>query len=342
MTKTETVKEYIKRNITNKIWEERDKIYSESELMKELSVSRCTVRNAIKDLVNENILETVNGLGSFVKVKNINKPYIIIVVNEVAIIGNSKITFKYISEKLKTIIAEKQFIPIYYVDSKKKNIIEELGDKINKIAGAISVHATDISLTRLLNHNIPVVSSTVIFSREYPSVIINYGVFSNIILKLLNKYNLKNVLIFSIKNTIRKIQEETIVAYGFDKIFDKYNNIKIPISINQASVPSYFRNTLNNLKYIPDAVCFQDDTIFNLCLPIFDEYKHIFKNTKIIAQTSSYKDYNTEYNICKIEFDLEKVANESINLLLNIINNKFLTKHNILINPNVINEKALE
>jgi len=58
--------EQIKANIKNGLWKEGDKIPSENELVKELGVSRVSIRSAIDQLRGNGIIETFQGKGSFV------------------------------------------------------------------------------------------------------------------------------------------------------------------------------------------------------------------------------------------------------------------------------------
>ncbi|MDM8534085.1 GntR family transcriptional regulator, partial [Clostridiaceae bacterium HSG29] len=62
----------MKRKIEQGFYEVNSKIPSEKELMKNYSVGRATVREAIKILVSEGYLEKKQGIGTFVKIKNQN------------------------------------------------------------------------------------------------------------------------------------------------------------------------------------------------------------------------------------------------------------------------------
>jgi DNA-binding GntR family transcriptional regulator len=60
------LKESLRKRILNDEWKHGDKIPSESELSAEYSVSRVTVRNAIAELENEELLVKKQGKGTFV------------------------------------------------------------------------------------------------------------------------------------------------------------------------------------------------------------------------------------------------------------------------------------
>lgn len=66
INKTETVKNYILSHIESGIYQVGQMIDSELVLADRLHVSRVTVRDAIRDLVEENILEKQHGRGTFV------------------------------------------------------------------------------------------------------------------------------------------------------------------------------------------------------------------------------------------------------------------------------------
>ncbi len=64
------VLEYIKKNIMDSTYPVYSKLPSEAEFTKELGVSRVTVRKALDTLKEEGLIESRQGSGSFVKVKN--------------------------------------------------------------------------------------------------------------------------------------------------------------------------------------------------------------------------------------------------------------------------------
>ena len=66
MKKSQIVKEYILQNIANGIYPIGHMIESEPVLSEKLHISRMTIREAIRDLVEENILEKQHGRGTFV------------------------------------------------------------------------------------------------------------------------------------------------------------------------------------------------------------------------------------------------------------------------------------
>lgn len=68
------VADYLRNNIYSEEWGKGEKISSENQVMKELNVSRGTVKKAVSILVEEGLLEQIQGKGTFVKEANISYP----------------------------------------------------------------------------------------------------------------------------------------------------------------------------------------------------------------------------------------------------------------------------
>lgn len=68
------VVDYLRDNIASGVWEESSKIPSEVELMTTLGVSRGSIKKAISKLVKEDLLEQIQGKGTYVKSKDISFP----------------------------------------------------------------------------------------------------------------------------------------------------------------------------------------------------------------------------------------------------------------------------
>lgn len=66
------VKEWIRNQIYRNDLKAGDRIPSENEIMNILSVSRGTVRKAVELLINESVLEQIQGKGTYVKAENIS------------------------------------------------------------------------------------------------------------------------------------------------------------------------------------------------------------------------------------------------------------------------------
>ena len=340
MKKKEIVTEYIKSLIKKNNLKEGDKIPSEPEIMKTLNVSRFTVREGINTLQKENLIETLHGSGSYIKNITHEKKYILIVSDDICITGTARESYRFILNELKNRINELGYIPYYYIDREKGDILKEIPKIISETLGVISVHGTERTLEKLYSFDIPIVSALYATAREYSSVMPNYTLIFNILINIINKHKLKKLLIFSINHTIHRIEKDNFIMYAMDAYFKKYDFVSVSFSENLPSAISSFRNKMSSLKYIPDAVIFLDDTIFNNVFPTFKDYDNILTKTKIITHSSGYRqDWGNSYNICRLEFDLKDMAQKTISLLLKKINKEQINKPNIYINPKIINEK---
>ncbi|SDK22956.1 GntR family transcriptional regulator [Natronincola ferrireducens] len=67
------IKEILKENINNGVWQPDQEIPSENEMCEIFDVSRTTVRKAIQELEKENLIYKKRGKGTFVKSSKINK-----------------------------------------------------------------------------------------------------------------------------------------------------------------------------------------------------------------------------------------------------------------------------
>lgn len=68
------VVDFLRENIASGAWEESSKIPSEIELMNTLGVSRGSIKKAISKLVDEDLLEQIQGKGTYVKSQDISFP----------------------------------------------------------------------------------------------------------------------------------------------------------------------------------------------------------------------------------------------------------------------------
>jgi DNA-binding GntR family transcriptional regulator len=68
------IKEWIKQQIEQGIWPEHYKLLSETDLASELDVSRGTVRKAITELIEEGMLVSIHGRGTFVASRRLEQP----------------------------------------------------------------------------------------------------------------------------------------------------------------------------------------------------------------------------------------------------------------------------
>lgn len=94
MKKYEFVAKQLYTRIINKEFEETKKLPTEDQLMSEYSVSRNTIRNAVKELIKLGLLYPVQGSGMFVR-ENQRK-------NTVCLTGTRGVTADHLNNKIKT------------------------------------------------------------------------------------------------------------------------------------------------------------------------------------------------------------------------------------------------
>lgn len=68
------LEEIMKQRITNQDWEAGERIPTETELIEEFGVSRTTVREAVDQLVQEGLLDKLQGRGTFVRRQPLEVP----------------------------------------------------------------------------------------------------------------------------------------------------------------------------------------------------------------------------------------------------------------------------
>ena len=343
MKKKDLVVNYIKNLINKGRLRHGDKIPTETEIMEELNVSRFTAREGIDTLRKENIIETLHGSGSYVKNFSGLKKYILIIAEDNVISGVARESYRFIINEFKKRIEELNYIPYYYIDRKKSDVLKEIPQIISETKGIISVQSTEKTLDTLSKFNIPIVSVIKCTAKEYSTVMTDYPSFYAKIYNIIKKHNLKKTLVFQISHTIYRNNKDNYIHYANDAYCKRYDFVYVNYSNNLPSAISIFTNKMKSLKYIPDAIIFLDETIYNNVFPIFPEFDKIMKKTKIITHSSGYKqDWGNVYDICRLEFDLKDMAEKATDLLLKKINGEFINKQNIYIEPIVVNEEIFK
>ncbi|MBQ7256160.1 MAG: GntR family transcriptional regulator [Abditibacteriota bacterium] len=343
MKKKDLVVEYIKNMINKGRLRQGDKIPTESEIMKELNISRFTARSGIDSLRKENIIETLHGSGSYVKNFSGLKKYILIIAEDNVISGVARESYRFIINELKNKIEELNYIPYYYIDRKKSDVLKEIPQIIAETKGVLSVQSTDKTLDTLSNFNIPIVSVIKCTAKDYSTVMTDYPSFYAKIYNLTKKYNLKRILIFQISHTIYRNNKDNYIHYANDAYCKRYDFVYVNYSNNLPSAISIFTNKMKSLKYIPDVIIFLDETIYNNVFPIFPEFDKILRKTKIITHSSGYRqDWGDTYDICRVEFNMKEMAEKAIELLIKKIHGEFINRQNIYLEPVVINEEIFK
>jgi len=343
MTKIEKVIDYIKDNISCGKWKEGDKILSKYQLSEYLKVSPNTIQSAITKLIYEDVLETVNGSGTYIKKHNKPKK-IIITANDAIFFYDISNFYRIVIYDIKEKLEKLGYNAIIHIEkSKKKPVlwsynatIDDFNIPLDEIAGVISFSSSRNICDYFISNNIPLVSD---FLSEYPYVFFDYNDFFQKAYDLIDKYIKSPILIIEYNHTDKRYD----LTYSFHKNYNKEANyIIVEMNNKNKNITKQIDNELKKIDYIPNGILFTDDTLFSNTLPLFDKYKHIFKNTKIITHSNNDQSYPENYKICRINFLPEECSDANINLLLKLINKETILKPNYAFKGKIINEELLK
>lgn len=314
MSKKEKVTEFIIDSINSGKYRDGSKIMSENMLSYYLNVTKYSVREALKELEEKNIVYKIKGSGTFVKLTENSIKYIIVSINEDKFFNENTNVFVRLLEYLKTKIKNKGYIPyihlekssLYSYDSRKNHFLESIPIDIKNIKGLINIGG-DLSRLRLLEEReIPIVT---LFQRDkYPFVDFNYYGFYKHIRKLLTKYSLNKIAVFTyIDNSFlgNLTENEKKLEYNFYSV--KHTHKSDILNKN-------LEKKIRTIKECPDAIIFLDDTIYTACQTLFSKYR-MFSSCPIITHSNGNEIYPEEYGICRFEFNVEEYADECMDLL---------------------------
>ncbi|MBQ7257818.1 MAG: GntR family transcriptional regulator [Abditibacteriota bacterium] len=334
MSKKEFLKSYIREKINNKEWLSGNKIPVESALQEEFSLSRNTVRNALRDLIVEGLLFAKQGSGYFVnETEHKKKPIIVIVSNQYAKTREMHKTFNNVVDLLKKKIVAIGYEPLDII-AYKEPILD-----YDKIAGCISLCGNEYDVCEFVRRKIPVV--TFEYKEQFPSVITDNINFYFQLKYLFKKYSFKNILIFSYKNNINKRFNLEFVRYAIEKNLSVYNLVLNPITSNHINYSDIFKRAVKKQKKAPDVIVFMDDSLYLNYKPLFDQYD-VFKKTKIITHSSQNIKIDESYKVCLIEYDLNELSQKAVDLMKKLIDKEYIEEYNIKIKSKIKNEKALK
>lgn len=341
MNKKQIVYNYIKNKIDSSVWGYNTVCPSENRLCKDLNVSRITVRNAIRDLKEDGYLYSHQGMGTFVKKDSAScsKKYIVLLVNRN---NKSKIhsVINYISEKVINEIESKGYKALVFDNYHKPEFEKQCDMYINDIVGCISVLVPYNIKNYFLNHKKPLVSLLTNHFDSTPCVMIDYTSFFTKFLAYIKQKKYKKILIFSLKQNILYKYAQKIILYGIESYLSRYDLHTFPESQTHTLRADVFIKTMKKLDYIPDAVLFFDETLYSVSKPYFSSYDSVLKKTHILTHSSGALEIDSEYKTTLLEFNMDRLVKEGINLLFRLINKEFIKEWNINIEPDVIEVKS--
>lgn len=333
MNKTQIVADYIKNKINMNILGPGDKIYTEKELMKELNLSHTTVRAGLKMLSDEKIIYTVQGSGSYVTESV--KDTVLILVAEFSVFNNINNFYIQLIDNLKSLIEKENLKANLLMD--KKNAGFSMNINYEKIAGVICISNSSTDLYEFEKRNIPIVAMPPKF-HKYPNVRMGIMNLYNQIFDLHKKYSLKNniVLFYKFSHDIFDKKNE---FDPFEYIRANYSVFEIQYNTNHNIIKNRLRNYFDSINEIPDSITFLDNTIYITAQELFNEYSHIFKNTKIITHSNKTEIFPEDYKICRLEISINQVSDSICDILFKMIRGECVLCPNKIIQPVIVNEE---
>jgi len=351
-TKKQIIIDYIISKLDNSEWKPCDRLPSENQLAEELNVSRVTVRDALIYLSTNDYIVKVNNSGHFVNENFIphNKKTIVIVnrLSDLSYVEGyyPRKLMDYFEEYVN--LAGYNFNILINPSLNKGNIENYLSKDIIKasnIIGVITNVFDDISTNKLLENNIPIVSVTPLSTNSLHSVSCNYFDWALKTKDLLTKHKITKYLVCSYDLEFSNNPETFIISGVVDCISDDDKNkvIKIGPPWYNTLKPSQqaFIEKLEKLDYIPEALVFTDDSLFEAICPILKEID-VLKNIKIITHSNNGRIFPIDFEVCKVEFNIKEIAQKAWELLEKLINGEPVLIPCEYVEAKIINEHILD
>ncbi|MBQ7257659.1 MAG: winged helix-turn-helix transcriptional regulator [Abditibacteriota bacterium] len=340
MNKSQNIYDYLVEYI--KDHKPGDKLPSENSLSRELNISRNTIRSAIFSLSEKGYIKTKHGSGSYItnpKIKS-QKKYILISADKDRTLGLFGYAHRTIMNKINEYLKAKNYNPyIYLIDDENKN---KLPFDINDIAGYFALPENKFNYDLLKKAKIPRVNVGDYVTYNYPAVIMNYQKYFFLLEELVQKYNLKNIVVLTLVDHIKENYPHTFTSYAINRYYEKkYYLRSVSPSPDMKSSNYVLEHAIgiNTCPFVPETFIFLDDTIFKGAIEVF-KHSDRLKHSKII--THSNEDIEFPDNVCRISFNLDEVAQKSSELMISLLNKEPLIEYILPINPYLINEEALK
>lgn len=352
MEKTDLVAECISENVKRGIWKKGDRIYSEPDWAKRLGVSRNTVREALSVLIEKGAIRKKVGSGSYIEDVSFfkDKKCIIISLSDFYVTDLTGGPYKTVLNYLREYIYAQGYEPLVFIHNLYEKPIIKVD--VTEVAGVITYFGMEKVDERFINAGIPVVSVMGCSPGCYPSTILDYSSFYIMLNNLIKKYKWKDVLFFTFErklfNRNETAENDTDVFVHLameDYLAGKYKMERLPYFNTLSTVSSAlnkFRNIMNSMDKIPDAVIFNDDFIYKNAYSLFFEFEEIMTKTNLITFSSGDIDINNKFCPCTVGFDLKKLAEKCVDMLMNYITDRYLGETCRKIEPYIYNEEVLK
>lgn len=306
--KKDIIIDFVMNNIKEGKYRPGSRIMSEGDMAERFGVSKITVRNALSELVKKEIIYKKNGAGSFVSA---NKKQIILYCKKnqfTEIEAFFTELIRQISDKIK----DYGYLPNIVVQSPGIDF-----PKINEdeLKGIILLYTYDSSLEK---YSIPKID----YDKYHPS---NYSVnidYDNLYMnfyRLIREGKYKNPIFFKYerkRENIFNYRDIPLIEY----FKNTYNGFELPRELPTfMTLSQKIDECLRTIDTEPDCIMFFDNTLFQATVPLLHKYSSIFENAKIITHATNLDIIPGEYNITKLEININDVADRIINKLFGLI-----------------------
>lgn len=336
-TKYNQIKEWIKSKIIDETFVPNQKISSEYELMKQFSVSRHTVRVAIKELVNEGWLYTEQGAGTFCANKPINSKEIV-KHKRIAIITTyiSDYIFPSIIRGAEAELSKEGYqVSLFSTNNdheEEKRILDLVTNQ--QFDGAI-IEPTKSAFSnpnlkyyfQLEASGIPYIMINAFYDELDPtSVLVDDEKGGYIQTEHLLKKNHKNIIGFFKTDDMQGVRR----LKGFIKAFRDYETPISPENIITYKTEEKATSPAEILKYmlekqsngITGIVCYNDELAMSLLEVLRQKKMNVPEDISIIGFDNSFFADISEIKLTTIEHPKSELGKKAARLVLDLIKNK--------------------
>lgn len=346
MNKTEVVKEGILREIEYGILNKR--VYTENEIMKKYSVSRITVRRALYQLIEENIIKKIPGKkGYFINQDKITLKRDIHGCIGVLIHHSSEISHPYMHRFITSISEECERINTGYKVFNLKNG-KRKGDEIDyilriikekKLDGLlINCYLSDETLLKLENSEFPVVIVNNFLPGSDLPFIIPSGNTIRKTVRHLYRQGYRNLFF------ITGPQEQRLVHEGISAFISECKKLKIKIEMENIWEGNYNIEKARKgvekflkLKKFPMGILIDDDIIAASIMKLCKEKNiSVPEDIGIVGVGGNEMSKFLTPPLSTILYPIEEMAKTGVNLLRDIIYHRKIVERTIVFDGKII------
>ncbi|MBQ7256922.1 MAG: GntR family transcriptional regulator [Abditibacteriota bacterium] len=342
VSKKNYTENFIKDKIKDGTWTE--KLPSEPILMDMIGVGRSTLREAISSLIAQKILKRQPYSGVFVRNKNKGK----IIYFSDRSNSNFPLFYDEIRNKAVELLSEQNFeveILYQFSDKNTKEILNRINSEDNDTKGIITEYNLREAEKILSDINFPLVNITTAIPTSKNNVIMDYEYMLSLACGMMNMHNHRDFAVMYIDFfTYQEVKKKSMDGKKFSKILDlcyqmanqdKNRLLPIPWTISLEEAYYSFKEWWQKVKK-PAAIVFVDDALSSMASRAIGELNiKIPEELAIITIGDIVTKYPTQVPYTKIYYKYETLAHETVNLLLDCIENPTSESKNVYIKSDV-------